>query len=189
MKKAGRHTRITRRKFVTTSALAVAFAAGTQFFPASILGQTARTEADALFLAVADTIIPRQGQIPAASEVGASKYVQRRVAGDASFSKRLASTLQSIEALSRERFQVAFFSASHEQKVSLLKDFENKSSENFAELRDTIYESYYTNPEVWRLLGYTFRSGPKRTTELAAFNEKLLARVKTMPARYRRPKK
>jgi hypothetical protein len=48
----------------------------------------------------------------------------------------------------------------------------------FRTLRDLVYEAYYTQPRVQRLVGYTFRSGRRRTASLAPFDEQLVARVR-----------
>ena len=37
-----------------------------------------------------------------------------------------------------------------------------------AALRDAVYEAYYSNPVVWKLIGYQFRSGPRPTAAARA---------------------
>ena len=54
-----------------------------------------------------------------------------------------------------------------------------------AALRDAVYEAYYSNPDVWKLIGYRFRSGPRRTATLDAFDEERVARVRAMGRLYR----
>jgi hypothetical protein len=186
MKKRVSGRRVTRRTFISASAELVAVAAGAHFFPVSLLGQGAAMEADALFIAAAEVIIPPSGRMPSAGDAGSMKYFQARVREEPKLAKRLSSTLFSINELCRERSKKLFASAPLGIRVETLKHFEAKSADLFAELRDIVYESYYTDPEIWRLIGYHFRSGPGRTAQLESFNEKLLDHVKKMPARYRK---
>ena len=55
----------------------------------------------------------------------------------------------------------------------------------FGALRDVVYEAYYTHPRVWALIGYDFRTGPKKTASLDDFDPALLARVRQLPRLYR----
>ena len=54
-----------------------------------------------------------------------------------------------------------------------------------AALRDAVYEAYYSNREVWKRIGYRFRSGPRRTAPLEPFDPQRVARVRGMGRLYR----
>ena len=52
-------------------------------------------------------------------------------------------------------------------------------------LRDLVYEAYYTQPRVWKLIGYEFNPTNEAGPHLKPFDESVLAQVKKMPRRYR----
>jgi hypothetical protein len=53
-----------------------------------------------------------------------------------------------------------------------------------AALRDGVYVAYYTNPAIWRRLGYTFRKGSTKTGALDLWTQ-LGSRVQRLPKMYR----
>jgi hypothetical protein len=155
--------------------------------PAELLGKAppaARPLGETLAGAAA-AIIPRQGPMPSAAEAGAVSCFESRAAAEPEFGERLRATLETLERLCRDDGAASFVAASDAQRVAALRRLESESAAAFAELRDTVYESYYTNPEIWRLVGYDFRSGPRRTAALPAFDDKLLDRVRRQAARWR----
>jgi len=171
---------------VSASAGAAAFAAGARWLPVELLVQVPSEIPLEILGGVADEIIPRQGPMPAASEMGAVDSLRRRAAAEPDFAQRLRATLGSVDQRCAERLGVGFLAAASGERVQALAEFAAASAEAFAELRDAVYESYYTHHEVWRLIGYEFRSGSRPTAVLAPFDERSLARVRGMPARYRR---
>jgi hypothetical protein len=87
--------------------------------------------------------------------------------------------------MSETAFHAAFAGISSAQRVEILTELETRSSEVFAKLRDLVYESYYTQPSVWKLIGYelypTNESGP----QMKPFDDSVLAKVRKMPKLYR----
>ena len=71
-----------------------------------------------------------------------------------------------------------------QQRIILLKQYEKTKPEFFQVLVNFVYESYYTNEEVWKLIGYepypTLSAGPK----MAPFDPDLLERVKNVSPFY-----
>lgn len=144
--------------------------------------------------AAADAIIPADGRMPAASAVGAVRYVERIAATDPKLRDLLVDGLRLLDARSAEAelklrpTRVGFAALAAEQQVALLAQFENTQLTQpfFAALRDIVYEAYYTQPRVWKLIGYNFRSGRRPTARLEPFDERQLARVRALPLLYRR---
>jgi hypothetical protein len=62
---------------------------------------------------------------------------------------------------------------------------EKDEADRFRALRDLVYEAYYTNPLVWRRLGYDFIGAEDSGPPLEPFEEALLERVRAMPRLYR----
>jgi hypothetical protein len=61
----------------------------------------------------------------------------------------------------------------------------NTPASFFATLRDLVYEAYYTQPRIQKLIGYDFRSGRRRTARLPPFHEELVERVRQRLPMYR----
>jgi hypothetical protein len=137
--------------------------------------------------AAADVIIPSNGRMPAASDVGAVRYVLRIASSDARLAELLAEGLRTIESRSASIHATRFDLLTPDQQADLLTLVEKADAPAgfFPALRDLVYEAYYTQPRVKRLIGYTFRSGRRRTAPLAPFDEERLVRVKAMTPFYR----
>jgi hypothetical protein len=177
-----------RRHFVSLAGRIIAFIVGSRLWPA--WGATSPTELDemrrASLQAAVDEIIPAGGAMPLASGAGALPYLERRRAEEPAFAKNLDAGLESLDRLCHESSGVAFSAASREQRIGALRALESSLPQLFAELRDTTYEAYYTNPEVWRLIGYDFRASPVPTAVLPEFDQTLLARVRRMAPFHRK---
>lgn len=127
--------------------------------------------------------------MPAASAIGAPRYIERIAAGDDTLRGLLLDGLRDLDAAARSRSVTAsgFAALPVAQQVAALAHCENTPATQpfFAALRDLVYEAYYTHPRVWKLVGYTFRSGRRPTARLPIFDEQLLTRVRKLPPLYR----
>ena len=69
-------------------------------------------------------------------------------------------------------------------RISVLQKFEKDKPQMFSVLQNFVYESYYINEKVWKLIGYeqypTISAGP----EMEPFDEAMLDRVKQMSSLY-----
>jgi hypothetical protein len=114
-----------------------------------------------------DEIIPAGDGMPSATEAGGIEYLERVMR-------------QEPEVAENTRALLA------ELKVHrTLGEFEAKAAPEFARLRDFVYEAYYTQPEIWKLLGYhnypTDHAGP----HMPPFDETILSEVRRKPKFYR----
>jgi Gluconate 2-dehydrogenase subunit 3 len=162
---------ITRRTFIGTAAVIV-LAPVVDGVPEQAAAASRRT-----LHAATDRIIPAQGKMPAASAVGAVEYLEALSARDQDVQQRLAKALAALGP--------AFGESSENEQIGALEKLEKADPPSFAALRDVVYEAYYTNPKVWALIGYPFRTGNKRTAPLEDFDTKLLGRVRQLPRLYR----
>ena len=87
--------------------------------------------------------------------------------------------------MSKKNHRKQFASLASEQRVEILRAYERQSPEEFAALRDLVYEAYYTQPRVWRLIGYELHPTNESGPHVKPFDEAVLAQVKKMPRRYR----
>jgi hypothetical protein len=185
----------TRRKFLQTSlgsSLAVGAGAalgGTTTMRAEEMKQKTAGELSAAqratLRAAMDEIIPAVEDMPAASAVGGVEYVARVAREDKAIRQAIGQSLAGIEALSKKLKAKPFTALSRPQRVETLQAYEQQSPKEFVTLRDFTYEAYYTEPRVWKLIGYELHPTNEAGPRVKPFDESVLAQVKKMPKRYR----
>ena len=187
----------TRRKFLKASLRSsIVVSVGTAASKASISPVTAKEESSTatglssqllqVLRTVMDEIIPAGDGMPSASEAGGMAYLDRLARENTSIKKELEKSLNALTDVARNNFTKDFPSLSHEQRVEALKKLEKQQpSEIFASLRDYVYEAYYTQPQVWKLIGYEFHATNQHGPRMKPFDESVLAQVRKMPKLYR----
>ena len=209
---------VTRRKFLEQSGadLFVALTASSQFSslsvgqiweevekaggvvqPSSALSDTHRK----LLRAAADEIIPAVDSALAATQAGATDYIETLLGKVPDLQKQVQAALTRLEAIAKARHKQPFDQLSSAERVKLLQTFEKESAKSgaaeslygagnnlFALLRDLIYEGYYTSPKVWPQLGYEFHPTSKRGPAMQPFDEAILAQARKRPKSYREAK-
>ena len=125
--------------------------------------------------------------MPAASAVGAVRYIAGIAGSDPVLDALLFDGIQAIEASAMAAHGTRFDLLAAGQQTAIVAGFEtaNVPTGFFPALRDLVYEAYYTQPRVMKLLGYNFRSGRRRTAPVEPFDEKRLARVRNMAPLFR----
>ncbi len=182
--------RISRRRFVDGTVRLALFTPLIHLEPLTAAGQT-RTPFGAVdrrtLRAAADVIIPAQRQMPAASAVGAVRYIERIAAADRAVEDLLRDGLRAIAAHAEAAQNIRFDQLAIERQTEVLAHVEttNTPANFFGTLRDLVYEAYYTQPSVQKLIRYNFRSGRRRTAPVAPFDEQLVARVRRQKPIYR----
>ncbi|MBI4164622.1 MAG: gluconate 2-dehydrogenase subunit 3 family protein [Acidobacteria bacterium] len=185
----------TRRKFLQTSlGSSLAVGAGAALGGRVAHATEQKSKAPAVSLSVAqratlraamDEIVPAIDDMPSASAVGGVEYVSRVTHADAAIRKSISESLAGLEALSKKIKAKAFSSLTRAQRVETLRAFEKQSPEAFVTLRDFTDEAYYTEPHVWKLIGYELHPTNEAGPRVKPFDESVLAHVKKMPRRYR----
>lgn len=166
----------TRREFLSASAAMPLIAIETRA-PSNTF-----TEHERNVLRVAmDEIIPATDGMPAASEMGGVAYLERIAAGDADVANEIRAALAALQRTSEQLFD----QLDHDARVTALRSFEARDPTQFAHLRDYIYESYYTQPSVWKLIGYEFYPTDHAGPHMEPFDASILDQVRTRPKLYR----
>ena len=136
--------------------------------------------------AAMDEIIPADELMPSASAAGGLNYILNLLKQQPIVQKVFHDGLGNLKKRCQEKYKLDFPNAPHQIKIEILQEQEKNQSEYFNKLRDYTYESYYLNPQIWKLIGYdpypTNHSGPS----MEPFDEKLLENVKKKPALYRK---
>jgi hypothetical protein len=135
------------------------------------------------------TLIPAAGRRPDASSVGAAEYIDATVHLVPSIRPALLHGIDELERLAREKTGRSFSECSADEREHLLRQFQaGDDTDSFSMVSDFTYEAYYGHPEVlaaieaengWR------GTGPMIGSAMAPFDPSQLARVRTMPPRYR----
>jgi len=121
--------------------------------------------------AVMDEIIPRQGNMPSASEAGGVEYFISLCRAEPIAAANILAALSGL--------------GSSSSTLEALKQLETEKPGEFAILRDFVYEAYYTQPQVWKLIGYEFYPTDHKGPHMKPFDEAVLAQVRTKPKYYR----
>lgn len=176
-----------RKQFLTILGRSALLAAAAPALEGLAEATPARLDAPqrALLNAFADEIIPATDGMPSASEIGAAAYLERVVARDEGVAASLRDAVTTIERRAREAGAEAFEHLSPLARVALLQAMEKDEADRFRAARDLVYEAYYTNPLVWKRLGYDFIGAESVGPPLEPFEEALLERVRALPRLYR----
>ena len=146
----------------------------------ALLGETALQR---LQLAM-DEIIPASGKMPSAAEVGGIDYILKVLKGYPELVDPFDKMLFTLNELSKNTENEDFESLNSDSRIAVLKQFEKDQPQMFSVLQNFVYEAYYINETVWKLIGYepypTMAAGP----EMEPFDEAMLDRVKQMSSTY-----
>ncbi len=176
---------VTRRTFIGTSVGLTVLAPTARlgsFSPAPLRAEPFNTDEKRILRAAIDTLIPAARGMPAASVVGGVDYIDRVTAADVKVRALVSGGLRAVDTHCRTATGVEFAASRRDQQFEVLSHFERTDAPAgfFAALRDLTYEAYYTQPQIWTSLGYTFRRSSKRTAQLERFDESRVGRVRVM---------
>ena len=135
--------------------------------------------------AAMDLIIPASDGMPSASEAGGLMYLERLVERDKDAAVDIAKALDVADAFSQRSFQKSFADLEKKDQVAVLQDMESSANGLFGLLRAYVYESYYEQPAIWKLIGYELYPTDYAGPHLAPFDESLIANVRKMPKLYK----
>lgn len=138
-----------------------------------------------LLRAVMDEMIPAGDGMPAASEVGGVEYLAELATKAPSLGEELQKSLSALVTVTSKQFARDFSALPQDKRIAVLRDLEKSDSEAFGNLKGYVCESYYTQPTIWKLIGYDVHGTEGSTSGLEIFDETLLTKVKTMAAFYR----
>jgi hypothetical protein len=131
-----------------------------------------------------DEIIPRHKNMPAASEVGGIEYILNVLKEYPDLLAGFKQLLTTLRERSKDSTNDEFENLNKDSRILVLKQFEKDQPDMFSVLQNFVFEGYYINEEVWKLIGYepfpTLSAGP----EMEPFDEAILERVKQMSSFY-----
>ncbi len=135
-------------------------------------------------------LIPAAGERPAAEEVGAAEYIDATVFLTPRLRGVLLDAVDAVDRIASEMVGERFAVTGPAEQEAVLRAFEaNDPLDAFPMVRDLTYEAYYAHPRVLEVLeretGWRYEIAISGG-ELEPLDEHLLARMREVPARYRK---
>src|SRR5690348_293822 len=113
---------------------------------------------------VMDLIIPASDGMPSASEAGGLMYLENLMERNKEAATDIRNGLSVAEAFSQCSFKRPLTQLERNDQMAVLRGMEDAAPRVFDALRAYVYESYYTQPAIWKLIGYdlfpTDHTGP-----------------------------
>jgi hypothetical protein len=147
--------------------------------------QTLPQDTQSTLKTVMDLFIPASDGMPSASEAGGLTYLENLMQRDKDAATDITNGLNVAEAFSERSFKRPFTQLERNDQIAVLKEMEDTALGVFDALRAYVYESYYTQPAIWKLIGYELFPTDHRGPGLKPFDDSLLANVRKMPKLYR----
>jgi hypothetical protein len=107
-----------------------------------------------LLASILNRIIPPDGNLPGAGDLGLAEFVEDVVGRRATLKRLFSDGLTNTEITAGRRDAVSFRALADDVKDAVLKDVETSNPEFFEELVRQTYNGYYTNPQVFQGLDY-----------------------------------
>ncbi len=105
--------------------------------------------------AALNRIIPMEGDIPGAGDLGVARFIDGAAAGSPSKTRLFTQGLAAIEVTSSRLTGKAFAAATGPEQDQSLQSMESSEPDFFNELVRQAYNGYYTDPSVFEALGYS----------------------------------
>jgi len=107
-----------------------------------------------LLAGVLNRIIPGAGGLPGAGDLGVAEFVETWVSKDNRLRRQFNQGLAHIEIIAATQ-GTGFLELSGPARDAVLKQVESEQPQFFDALVLHTYNGYYTNPQVFQLIGYT----------------------------------
>ena len=126
--------------------------------------------------AALNRIVPAEGRFPGAGDLGGAQLVERAVANRLRLRRLFGEGLAHLEIAAAHRGDAGFAELSEYDQDDTLRQVEAEQPDFFRELVRQCYNGYYSNPEIFDIIGYTL-PGPEDYQPLP-FDESLLEPVR-----------
>ncbi len=127
-----------------------------------------------LLTAVINRIIPAKDQMPGAGDLGIGAFIEGVTAGNADLTRLFNEGLAEIAVAAGQNPAQAFESLSDVSKDELLRTVETALPMFFDQLVLQTYNGYYTNPAVFKAIGYELPKPPAPGAQPELLDETLL---------------
>ena len=107
-----------------------------------------------LLTAALNRIIPAQDEFPGAGDLGLAAFVERAVSQETALTRQFVEGLAQIDIAAVRLHGGSFTDLSAANQDATLKNVESRFPDFFMGLVRQCYNGYYTNPDVFDLIGY-----------------------------------
>jgi hypothetical protein len=129
-----------------------------------------------LLIAVLNCIVPPNGSLPGAGDLGVAEFIERVAAASAAGRRRLIDGLTAIQLAGLRRGGPGFAALDADGQEALLAEIEVALPLAFGSLVSYAYRGYYTDPRVQTAVGFESRPPHPRGHTLPVFDAALLER-------------
>ena len=123
-------------------------------------------------------IIPEEGTMPGAGDLGLAEFVEGVVGMQPSLRRLFSEALTQVEILAGRRNADGFGALDGEAQDAVLKELEESNSAFFDELVRQTYNGYYTNVQVFERLDYAPPTKEQTERQPELLDESLLEQQK-----------
>ena len=127
-----------------------------------------------MLAAVLNRIKPANDQMPAAGDLGIGSFIESVAVGNTNLIRLFNEGLTEIAVAAGQNPTQSFKSLSNAAKDELLKTVEADYPAFFDQLVLQTYNGYYTNPEVFKAIGYELPKNPEPGALPELLDESLL---------------
>jgi hypothetical protein len=129
-----------------------------------------------LLTAAYNRIVPAQDKFPGAGDLGGAQFVEQVAAKNIALRRTFGEGLARLEIAAARRGSSGFTGLSPDEQDNTLREVESESPVFFREFVRQCYNFYYTNPEVFELIGY--KMPDPQDYQPVPFDESLLEPVR-----------
>ena len=108
-----------------------------------------------LLTAALNRIIPAEGQLPGAGDLGIGDFVEQAASSDPRQRRLFTDGLAQLDIAAVRQGNAPFTELSDDAKDGALRDVEANDGTFFDNLVRQCYNGYYTNPQMFDLIGYS----------------------------------
>ena len=108
-----------------------------------------------LITAAYNRLVPAQDKFPGAGDLGGAEFVEQVAAKNIVLRRAFGEGLAQLEIAAAQRGSLGFIALSPEQQDDTLRELEASQPVFFREFVRQCYNFYYTNTEIFDLIGYS----------------------------------
>ena len=129
-----------------------------------------------LLTAAYNRIVPAQDKFPGAGDLGGAQFVEQVAAKNIALRRTFGEGLARLEIAAARPGCSGFTGLSPDEQDNTLREVESESPVFFREFVRQCYNFYYTNPEIFELIGY--KMPDPQDYQPVPFDESLLEPVR-----------
>ena len=136
------------------------------------------SEQRSVLVAILNRIIPAEGVLPGAGDLGLVNFIERSIATSPESRRLFLDGIGEIEVIAWRHGNATFHALTIQQQDEVLTLVETTRPDFFSQLVDRAYQGYYVDPRALAAIGHDPRPPQPLGYTLPAFDPSLLDRVR-----------